>query len=88
MYVCLPLTWSFAACFDSVYALCLCFRDGRVLSEPFMKLPSRKDLPDYYKVIRKPVDIKKLLTRIEENKVGLLGNDMLRVTFRPSAFVK
>ena len=49
---------------------CACFSsDGRVLSEPFMKLPSRKDLPDYYKVIRKPVDIKKLLTRIDENKV-------------------
>lgn len=44
--------------------------DGRVLSEPFMKLPSRKDLPDYYKVIRKPVDIKKILTRIDENKYG------------------
>ena len=24
--------------------------DGRVLSEPFYKLPSRKELPDYYEV--------------------------------------
>merc|ERR1712168_1093869 len=31
--------------------------DGRVLSEPFMKLPTRKELPDYYEVIRRPVDI-------------------------------
>ena len=56
-----------------MYVLCSCPSDGRVLSEPFMKLPSRKDLPDYYKVIRKPVDIKKLLTRIDENKVRLSG---------------
>merc|ERR1712088_520114 len=34
--------------------------DGRVLSEPFMKLPTRKELPDYYEVIRRPVDISKI----------------------------
>jgi SWI/SNF-related matrix-associated actin-dependent regulator of chromatin subfamily A protein 2/4 len=42
--------------------------DGRVLSEPFMKLPSRRELPDYYEVIKKPLDIKKILTRIEDEK--------------------
>jgi SWI/SNF-related matrix-associated actin-dependent regulator of chromatin subfamily A member 2/4 len=42
--------------------------EGRVLSDPFMKLPSRKELPDYYEIIKKPVDIKKILTRIEEAK--------------------
>jgi len=34
--------------------------DERVLSEPFMELPSRRELPDYYEVIRKPVDFKKI----------------------------
>uniref|UniRef100_A0A1I8FDY0 Bromo domain-containing protein n=1 Tax=Macrostomum lignano TaxID=282301 RepID=A0A1I8FDY0_9PLAT len=34
--------------------------DGRVLSEPFVKLPSRKELPDYYEVIRKPMDFAKI----------------------------
>ena len=29
-------------------------RDGRILSEPFYKLPSRKELPDYYEVLREP----------------------------------
>merc|ERR1712020_4280 len=29
-------------------------QDGRVLSDAFMKLPTRKELPDYYEVIRKP----------------------------------
>lgn len=42
--------------------------DGRILSEPFMKLPSRRELPDYYEVIKKPLDIKKILLRIEEAK--------------------
>lgn len=42
--------------------------DGRILSEPFMKLPSRRELPDYYEVIKKPLDIKKILARIEEAK--------------------
>merc|ERR1712113_676906 len=43
-------------------------QDGRVLSDPFMKLPTRKELPDYYEVIRKPVDIAKILTKIEDGK--------------------
>lgn len=43
--------------------------DGRLLSEPFMKLPSRRELPDYYDVIKKPLDIKKILARIEDGKV-------------------
>lgn len=41
---------------------------GRVLSEPFMKLPSRRELPDYYDVIKKPLDIKKIINRIEDGK--------------------
>merc|ERR1711902_75826 len=40
--------------------------DGGILSEPFYKLPSRKELPDYYEVIRKPVDIAKIQKRIDE----------------------
>ncbi|XP_059607838.1 ATP-dependent helicase brm isoform X2 [Phlebotomus argentipes] len=42
--------------------------DGRVLSEPFMKLPSKRELPDYYEIIKKPLDIKKILQRIEDGK--------------------
>ncbi|XP_039765300.1 ATP-dependent helicase brm isoform X2 [Pararge aegeria] len=42
--------------------------NGRVLSEPFMKLPSRRELPDYYEIIKKPLDIKKIMNRIEECK--------------------
>lgn len=46
--------------------------DGRLLSEPFMKLPSRRELPDYYEIIKKPVDINKIMSRIEESKVSTL----------------
>ncbi|XP_055387914.1 ATP-dependent helicase brm isoform X2 [Condylostylus longicornis] len=42
--------------------------DGRILSEPFMKLPSRQKLPDYYEIIKRPVDIKKIMQRIEDGK--------------------
>lgn len=45
---------------------------GRLLSEPFLKLPSRKELPEYYVVIKKPLDIKKIMNRIEDGKY----NDM------------
>merc|ERR1712098_128336 len=41
--------------------------DGRILSEPFVKLPTRKELPDYYEIIRKPVDITKIQKRIDED---------------------
>ncbi|XP_043588909.1 ATP-dependent helicase brm isoform X2 [Bombus pyrosoma] len=41
---------------------------GRILSEPFMKLPSKRELPDYYEIIKKPLTINKLLQKIEEGK--------------------
>merc|ERR1712079_94661 len=43
-------------------------QDGRILSEPFYKLPSRKELPDYYEIIRRPVDISKIQQRIDDDK--------------------
>lgn len=34
-----------------------------------MKLPSRRKLPDYYDIIKRPIDIKKILAKIEDTKV-------------------
>jgi SWI/SNF-related matrix-associated actin-dependent regulator of chromatin subfamily A protein 2/4 len=48
--------------------------DDRVLSEAFMELPSRKELPDYYEVIRKPVDIKKIKSRIANHRYRSLDD--------------
>jgi len=42
--------------------------EGRMLSQPFMKLPTRKELPDYYEVIKKPIDIYKIFQRIRADK--------------------
>ncbi|XP_065203115.1 ATP-dependent helicase brm-like isoform X2 [Planococcus citri] len=42
--------------------------DDRVLSEPFQKLPSRRKFPDYYDMIKKPIDIKKIKTKINDGK--------------------
>lgn len=41
-----------------------CFSsNGRQLSEVFIQLPSRKELPEYYELIRKPVDFRKIKVR-------------------------
>ena len=48
--------------------------DERVLSDAFMELPSRKELPDYYEVIRKPVDIKKIKARIASHRYRSLDD--------------
>lgn len=36
-----------------------------------MKLPAKKDYPDYYEIIKKPIDINKILNRIEDGKVDI-----------------
>lgn len=33
-----------------------------------MKLPPRKDYPDYYDIIKRPIDITKIVNRIDEGK--------------------
>ncbi|KAL1241357.1 Protein polybromo-1 [Trichinella spiralis] len=42
------------------------FRDpnNRTLSSVFLKLPSRTDYPDYYEVIRKPIDLQKICNKL------------------------
>src|SRR5699024_4285998 len=38
---------------------------GRQLSPIFMKLPSRADFPDYYEVIRKPICLERIGSRVK-----------------------
>ncbi|XP_009879672.1 PREDICTED: probable global transcription activator SNF2L2, partial [Charadrius vociferus] len=47
---------------------------GRQLSEVFVQLPSRKELPEYYELIRKPVDFKKIKERIRNHKYRNLSD--------------
>ncbi|KAM7286817.1 transcription activator BRG1 isoform X1 [Ixodes scapularis] len=48
--------------------------DSRVLSEAFLQLPSKRELPDYYDVIKKPVDLKKIKARIREHRYRTLDD--------------
>ena len=34
--------------------------NGRQISSIFMVLPTRKELPEYYQIIKKPIDLKKV----------------------------
>ncbi|KAI8613276.1 Bromodomain-containing protein [Chytriomyces sp. MP71] len=43
---------------------------GRFVAELFMELVPRRDYPDYYKIISKPVAIQTMLDRIEQNVYG------------------
>ncbi|XP_069623239.1 transcription activator BRG1 isoform X1 [Ranitomeya imitator] len=47
---------------------------GRQLSEVFIQLPSRKELPEYYELIRKPVDFRKIKERIRNHKYRNLND--------------
>jgi SWI/SNF-related matrix-associated actin-dependent regulator of chromatin subfamily A protein 2/4 len=39
--------------------------DGRMLSAAFEKLPSKKDLPEYYEIITNPLDFKKIKVSVQ-----------------------
>ncbi|XP_026994083.1 probable global transcription activator SNF2L2 isoform X1 [Tachysurus fulvidraco] len=66
------LTKQMSAIIDTV----INYRDGsgRQLSEVFVQLPSRKELPEYYELIRKPVDFKKIKDRVRNHKYRSLGD--------------
>lgn len=51
--------------------------EGRVLSDPFLQLPTRRELPDYYEIIKKPIDLKKIQAKIKDSKYSSL--DQLQV---------
>ncbi|XP_033474870.2 putative global transcription activator SNF2L2 [Epinephelus lanceolatus] len=67
------------------------YRDGsgRQLSEVFVQLPSRKELPEYYELIRKPVDFKKIKDRVRSHKyrgVGDLERDVMLLCHNAQTF--
>uniref|UniRef100_A0A665WEQ6 SWI/SNF related, matrix associated, actin dependent regulator of chromatin, subfamily a, member 2 n=1 Tax=Echeneis naucrates TaxID=173247 RepID=A0A665WEQ6_ECHNA len=67
------------------------YRDGsgRQLSEVFVQLPSKKELPEYYELIRKPVDFKKIKERVRNHKyrnVGDLEKDVMLLCHNAQTF--
>lgn len=49
-------------------------KTGRQLSTIFMKLPSKTDYPDYYDVIKKPMDLDKIGTKLKNNQYESLDD--------------
>ena len=49
-------------------------QDDRKLSEMFMKLPPKKDLPDYYQLIKIPIDLKKIKQGISQHRYRCLND--------------
>ncbi|XP_068230522.1 protein polybromo-1 isoform X3 [Palaemon carinicauda] len=50
--------------------------DGRQLSEVFLKLPSKTLYPDYYEVIKQPIDLERVLQKLKSN-IYMTVDDML-----------
>ncbi|CAI5448367.1 unnamed protein product [Caenorhabditis angaria] len=46
--------------------------DDRVISEPFYELPTKKELPDYYQIIQKPMDFAKIEKKIETGRYATM----------------
>ncbi|CAF3864024.1 unnamed protein product [Rotaria magnacalcarata] len=42
--------------------------DNRILSKPFMRLPTPKELPEYYDMIKNPVDFNKIKKKLNDNR--------------------
>ncbi|CAF0773868.1 unnamed protein product [Rotaria sordida] len=42
--------------------------DNRILSKPFMRLPTQKELPEYYETIKNPVDFNKIKKKLAEHR--------------------
>uniref|UniRef100_A0A8C7NPD2 SWI/SNF related BAF chromatin remodeling complex subunit ATPase 2 n=1 Tax=Oncorhynchus mykiss TaxID=8022 RepID=A0A8C7NPD2_ONCMY len=64
-------------------------QSNRQLSEVFVQLPSRKELPEYYELIRKPVDFKKIKERVRSHKfrsVSDLEKDVMLLCHNAQTF--
>ncbi|EGD72640.1 hypothetical protein PTSG_04375 [Salpingoeca rosetta] len=64
---------SLASEFESVIKTVTLARKGnRRLADMFFELPTKKDLPEYYEVISKPMDINTIQERVRRGKVASL----------------
>lgn len=57
--------------------------EGRPLHSAFLNLPSKKRYPDYYDIIKSPIDLKTIATKVqncEYNNLTQLENDFLLMT--------
>ena len=52
----------------------------RVLAQAFVELPSKDEYPDYYELIKKPMDLRMILERIDEQQYRRWENCALVAT--------
>ncbi|CAF2674160.1 unnamed protein product [Rotaria sp. Silwood2] len=51
------------------------YHHGRILSTVFLTLPSKIDYPDYYEIIQRPIDLKRIESR-QYSSINDLSNDL------------
>ena len=49
-------------------------RDGDALAEPFMRLPSRRQYPEYYVVIKRPLTLSDVRTRLKQQEYATFAD--------------
>ncbi|XP_076019752.1 SWI/SNF-related matrix-associated actin-dependent regulator of chromatin subfamily A member 2 [Genypterus blacodes] len=62
---------------------------GRQISKGFVQLPSKKEVPEYYELIRKPVDFRRIRERVRNHKyrsVGDLEKDIILLCHNAQTF--
>ncbi|XP_067294765.1 probable global transcription activator SNF2L2 isoform X2 [Pseudorasbora parva] len=62
---------------------------GRQISKGFVQLPSRKEVPEYYELIRKPVDFRRIRERVRNHKyrcIADLEKDIMQMCHNAQTF--
>ncbi|XP_073696982.1 probable global transcription activator SNF2L2 isoform X1 [Garra rufa] len=62
---------------------------GRQISKGFVQLPSRKEVPEYYELIRKPVDFRRIRERVRNHKyrcIADLEKDVMQMCHNAQTF--
>ncbi|XP_051513513.1 probable global transcription activator SNF2L2 isoform X2 [Myxocyprinus asiaticus] len=62
---------------------------GRQISKGFVQLPSRKEVPEYYELIRKPVDFRRIRERVRNHKyrcIADLEKDVVQMCHNAQTF--
>ncbi|KHJ94915.1 protein, SNF2 family [Oesophagostomum dentatum] len=66
---------------DAVYDIMVNFKtnDGREIAVPFIELPTKRELPDYYEVVHNPMDFARIKKKIDKGRYSTIeemGHDV------------
>ncbi|VDN31812.1 unnamed protein product [Cylicostephanus goldi] len=53
--------------------------DGREIAVPFIELPTKRELPDYYEVVHNPMDFARIKKKIDKGRYSTIeemGHDV------------